>query len=202
MKWDTWAEFSASMDKIDSKISLIENFFAIGAAIPVLNILMGVSRGIAGFIQSLWGLFFSAGLWVFASSITDRLRIHRSLAHLFHGLGNMACGLLESVPFVGTVMFFLRVGKVQEAKRERLVTGQENKWMPYESIVDRQLHVESSLREQIGTERMDELERDVHALAIDGSITAREKVRRALQGIRTAERLQYSVLRHDDTPHN
>lgn len=123
---------------IDRTMNNIENALSDVAAYPVAGIFAGATKVIFGVTQSLTALVCGILILIPSVASCDWSHIYHSWTHIKHGLGNIAGGTLESIPLVGTVMYFFRqVGKCRGSDIQvRLRTGHEEKWMPYTSLIE------------------------------------------------------------------
>lgn len=131
--------------EIERQLNNAENTLSTIAAIPVVGTLAGAVKVVMGGAQTIGG-----GIVALISLIPgwdpskSSLR-GKSLAHVKHGLGNIAGGTLEAIPLVGTGMYCVR--RVKEwsselgsgSKGAYVRTFHEKKWMPYPSLVKKDI---------------------------------------------------------------
>lgn len=117
--------------EIDRTMDNIETALSIGAAIPFLGrlpaaakVIMGVAQLIAAVVYGIFSLMRAAIHKDY--SYLDRY-LDCSWTHIRHGVGNIFAGLLEGIPFIGTVMFGMRLAMACSEIGE-------DKFMPYASL--------------------------------------------------------------------
>lgn len=130
---------------IDATMNNTENALSDAALWPVIGILPGGVKILMGVTQSVTALACGIITLAPAAASENWSLVHHSWTHIKHGLGNIAAGTLEALPFVGTCMYYTR--KLKQASesdaQSRILTHHENKWMPYDSLVARDLSISS-----------------------------------------------------------
>lgn len=126
-------------EKLDRIVNQFENICAEIAYIPVLSIVTGTCRVILGTAQIVGALAYV--IFSFPRSFLDKnLNAQRySWVHIQHGTVNIFLGVIEIIPFAGTVIYYFREKRKETLEKKPLYlhTGDEKKWMPYVSVVER-----------------------------------------------------------------
>lgn len=130
--------------ELDQKINNIENNLSKIAAIPLVGTLAGGAKVCLGAAQSFTALAITIITAIPASRTGDWSTTSYAWSHVKHGLGNIIAGTLEAIPVVGSILWVYRDNASHfEAKgRFYISTGHADKFMPYESLVKRDLSVE------------------------------------------------------------
>ena len=121
----------------DRIVNNIENKLSSIAQVPVVGTLAGCAKITLGTIQAITALACGILIGVPALCCASSSTLKHSWTHLTHGFGNIVAGALEAIPFIGYILFQSRV--LQQLGSDivlRIYTGQEDKFMPYSSIVD------------------------------------------------------------------
>lgn len=118
----------------DRFMNKIENKLSNAAASPIGGSFAGLAHVTVGAVQAISGL--AVAIISAPYAFKDPTLTKHAWHHLEHGLGNVAVGAIETIPFAG--------GALKAARQSRLpkddgavhaVTGHEEKWMPYSSLV-------------------------------------------------------------------
>lgn len=118
------------MDSLEFKreLSQLEFYLSMGAAIPVLGTIAGNIKIALGIIQTIGGILALVFSLFFICNENGGSIFRNGFSHTVNGMANIAAGSLESIPFVGTAILFLRVGwfHLREKNTEIYArTGQE-----------------------------------------------------------------------------
>ncbi len=112
-----------------------ERFLSEQAKYPVIGSLAGIVKIVGGAAQAITALACGiiAGIPFAAFGKTDILK--HSWTHLKHGLGNIAAGIVETIPGVGYLMWVIREEKFSHVNPHiHVELGQQDKFMPYKSL--------------------------------------------------------------------
>ncbi len=124
----------------DRFMNNIENQLIRAEAIPGLGTVAGGVHVVVGGLQAITALAATAITLPYALKDTSPLK--HSWHHLEHGLGNMAAGTLGAIPGAGTLLFYVRRNREPKFDESvHIVTGHENKWMPYSSLIETDLKI-------------------------------------------------------------
>lgn len=140
--------------ELDQKINDIENILSFAAVNPIIGTLAGGAKVCLGVAQSFTALAIFIITSIPAAYTGNWSTSNYAWSHVKHGLGNIVTGTLESIPLVGTFLGLLRLQRTiissfegfEGDTREFTSTGHANKFMPYESLVERdsKLHYRST----------------------------------------------------------
>lgn len=127
---------------LDSRMNDIENALSNAAKYPVIGIFPGAAKVAVGALQFITALVCSIlSLIPTCGSKNPTVRYVRAFlrharSHVKHGLGNIAAGAFEAIPFVGSAMYASReMARAKSDSGLRVETGCEDKWMPYKTLI-------------------------------------------------------------------
>lgn len=106
------------------------------AAIPIVGTIFGVVKVAGGCLQAIAGLFgyvYGQALRVF-DGIHDIGKINFSAVHMEHGLYNILAGVLEAIPLVGSLLYFIRWNRQPSGTEYQILTGHEMHFAPYRHL--------------------------------------------------------------------
>ncbi len=157
----------------------IENRLSQVARVPVVGTLAGAAKVSFGTVQ----LITAVASAIFSFAWKDNfISFDRSVSHIKHGLGNIAAGVAESIPFLG--FFIYRDRQKKEAPQVlphiRLVTHHENKWMPYASLESEDLEIKISSENLYLREKLNYIEDRIYEKEVEEGFA------------NVSERLEYS----------
>jgi|GEM_PF-6700103 len=99
----------ATFDKIGKVLGRLFDYLSKGTAIPVLGIIPGVIKVGIGLVQMVGGIalsiIFAIPAFAFQSE-NAKIIVQRSVKHIAYGPSNMAMGVLEGIPLLGTWIYF------------------------------------------------------------------------------------------------
>lgn len=124
--------------KIDHVLNETERALSIGAAIPVAGTVAGLSKVLMGVAQTIVGVV--GGILTLPARCMNNTKLNNHFwTHAKHGVGNVAAGLVEAIPLVGTGIYIARWFKANNNTSVQVYTQtqHEDKFMPYESLVKR-----------------------------------------------------------------
>jgi hypothetical protein len=125
--------------KIDHAFNETERALSIVGIVPVIGTVAGLSKALIGVAQLIVGVVGG----IFTSTCMDNSKLtERFWTHAHHGAANIAAGLLEAIPLVGSYIGIKRFNPCGGSREIYVSTGHEDKWMPYQSLLDRDLSIE------------------------------------------------------------
>ena len=129
--------------KIDHFFNETERALSIGAAIPVIGTVAGLSKVLIGVAQVIVGIV--GGIFTLPARFMDNSKLNDHFwTHAKHGIGNIVAGTLEAIPLVGTGMIFARSAKSFNHSASVgmcIMTTHEDKFMPYTSLCSRDIKI-------------------------------------------------------------
>lgn len=128
--------FDRRMNDIENELSAAARYPFVGSVPAAAKVIMGVAQTIAALAYGFFALMPAA-------IHKDFSYLDRSWSHIKHGCANIAAGLLEAIPFVGTGMYMQRdwnKAKVSSSQPPYTTTGHEDKFYPYKSLVQYDTH--------------------------------------------------------------
>lgn len=135
---DNEAAFDKQINEIETFLSTISVCPGVGSVAGAGKILMGITQTLAAIA---YGILFAI------SDLTSRnpLHVNRAWTHIKHGLGNIAAGAIESIPIIQTAFYLIRqrckthsLHYSEDDKDVHVSTGYDDKFMPYQSLVERE----------------------------------------------------------------
>lgn len=98
------------MYRLEENLHMAENLLSIATTIPVLGVIGGAGKVILGLVQTISALVVTlfAGIAAIFGSEKGKSYCFRASKHIFHGLGNILAGIVESIPFVGSISGTIR----------------------------------------------------------------------------------------------
>lgn len=135
------------MINIERDMNNMENALSNIAFYPVVGTVAGAVKVIVGTTQLVTAIA-CALLCVFPSLVVKNWSVEkRAWSHIKHGCGNVLAGIVEAVPLVSMLVYGIRIWKNASGSddRVRVNTNHENKFMPYESLVDKDWEIGGSV---------------------------------------------------------
>lgn len=123
---------------IDRMMNNLENSLSHVSAFPVIGTLAGVSKVIMGVTQMVTALACVI-LSLIPAAVTNSWSFTKhSWSHVEHGIGNIIAGIFESIFLLGTFIYLARDGMAHMHVNygSYVITQHENKFMPYDTLVD------------------------------------------------------------------
>lgn len=139
-----------TLNNIENTLSWASSYPIVGTAPALCKILMGTIQTTAA---SVCGIFIGLPTALLAENYSV---LNYSWTHVKHGIGNVAAGALEAIPYVQHALYYYREPYLyrdrQYMKKEytdrgipglraQLWTGHENKWMPYTSLIESDCYI-------------------------------------------------------------
>lgn len=137
---------------LERGLNEVENFLSTASAFPVVGIFTSILKApVIGVIQIKAGIIF--GLISIIPVVINKDYTYTKIAlnQVSHGLGNICAFIFEFFPGVGSVFYYYRMSRVPNIKNYDvcIITGHENKFMPYMSLVNADWRIDGSNKEAV-----------------------------------------------------
>lgn len=134
---------------VDRTLNNIENTLSWASSYPIIGTAPALCKILMGTIQtttaSVCGIFIGIPTALLSENYSV---LNYSWTHVKHGIGNIAAGTLEAIPYVQTKMYYYRQYMNKQYTDRgipglwaQLKTGHENKWMPYTSLIESDCYI-------------------------------------------------------------
>ncbi len=123
---------------LESLCSSIENGLSCGAIVPIIGSVPALVKIGFGTTQAVTAMTVGVFAIISISRGNDVAKLigKRAWSHVKHGLGNVAAGLFEGIPFVGTIIVLMRIIRIKllenvSTEDPIFINEQAGKLMPY-----------------------------------------------------------------------
>lgn len=94
--------------ELEENLTLMEFALSTITAAPVFGVIGGSAKVALGTVQATSALGISLISVIGKATCYKNILYERAIPHIFHGLGNMAAGVLEAIPLIGTISGCIR----------------------------------------------------------------------------------------------
>lgn len=94
--------------KLDRALNKFENYLTLAASDPIFAIPAGLFKISVGLIQTITAITVSIFLLPYPLLSKDWTLYNYSCFHIKHGIGNIGAGMIEAIPFIGTISYEFR----------------------------------------------------------------------------------------------
>lgn len=143
--------------KLDRALNKCENYLTEAAFDPILALPAGLFKISIGLIQTVIAISISIFLQPYSLVSKDWTLYNYSCSHIRHGIGNIGSGIIEAIPFIGTVSYEFRKTSKEINELPKIVSyvfslnywfashsgypeiddnGLKTKFMVYDSLLD------------------------------------------------------------------
>lgn len=125
---------------LDKSVNNFERTLSTWAATPVIGTIPAAIKVAFGTVQAIVALACAVFEFVPAAVSGNWDFEDYYWSHVEHGIGNMVAGAFEAIPFVGLAIYcYKELSRPKHAVD--VLTGQEDKWMPYTSLEDQEWEI-------------------------------------------------------------
>lgn len=121
---------------LDRTINDVENFLSDVALLPIAGTVAGAAKILLGTVQTVTAVACAILLALPSLCTFNFSSFNYACSHIGHGIGNIIAGTFEAIPLVGTFISLVRTYSNAASVEVKLQTGHENKFMPYQSLVE------------------------------------------------------------------